>query len=105
MHKHLPRTFRITTGDVILQTITACIAEVISANHLDKHVAEQRALSGECLGRGRTQLVIIRGLLTVGWDMRFIPHGSFMHLTFQLDEIEKQVTKWQAWFMNGSAGM
>lgn len=102
VHKHLPRMFRITTGDVVLQTITLCIKGVISANYLDKNDMKQREISGELLGQVRAQLVIIRGLLTVGWDMRFISHGSFMHLTNQLDEIEKQVTRWQTWFLRSS---
>lgn len=85
-----------------MQTITTCIKGVVTANYLDKHDVEQRSLSGESLGRVRAQLVIIRGLLTVGWDMRFISHGSFMQLTNQLDEIEKQVTRWQAWFLQVS---
>jgi hypothetical protein len=103
VHKHLPRRFRITTGDVVLQTITTCIRDIISANYLDKNDVEQRVLSGELLGQVRAQLVVIRGLLTVGWDMRFISHGSFMHLTTQLDEIEKQATRWQAWFLKSSS--
>ncbi|HAV6637275.1 MULTISPECIES: four helix bundle protein [Serratia] len=103
VHKHLPRSFKITTGDVILQTITTCIKGVITANYLDKNNAEQRLLSGDSLGQVRTQLVIARGLLTVGWDMRFISHGSFMQLTSQLDGIEKQVTRWQAWFLQVSS--
>lgn len=86
-----------------MQTITTCIKGVITANYLDKNNAEQRLLSGDSLGQVRTQLVIVRGLLTVGWDMRFISHGSFMQLTSQLDEIEKQVTRWQAWFLQVSS--
>ncbi|WP_269429062.1 hypothetical protein [Yersinia rohdei] len=35
--------------------------------------------------------------------MEFISHGTFMTLTTKRDEIEKQLTRWQGWFL--SAGL
>lgn len=99
IHKHLPRAFRMTTGDSILQGLTECIKGVVLANYTDKNDADQRIFAGEKLGVVRAEIVIIRGLLTVGWNMRFISHGAFMNLTVKLDEIEKQITRWQAWFL------
>lgn len=100
-HYHLPRAFKLTTGEGILQEITACIKGIILANHGDKNNPVQRKQAAEHLGAVRASLVVIRGMLTVGWGMKFIAHGAFMRLTTHLDGIEKQVTSWQRWFVDG----
>lgn len=100
MHKHLPKPFRMTTGEMILHDITGCIKGVILANCVDKQVVAQRELAASHLGMVRADLVVVRGLLTVGWNMTFISHGAFMTLTTKLDEIEKQITRWQCWFLS-----
>ena len=102
-HKHLPRPFRFTTGEAILQEITACIKGVILANNVNKHEKNACLLAGKRLEETRASLVVIRGMLTVGWGMAFIAHGNFMRLTQQLDTVEKQVTRWQQWFVARSA--
>lgn len=103
-HRHLPRAFRMTTGEAILQEITDCIKQVILANNADKQDAGQRSQSVQYLRYTRASLVVIRGLLTLGWGMTFIAHGAFMRLTTILDSAEKQITCWQGWFMRRDAG-
>ncbi|MBL5829434.1 hypothetical protein [Serratia fonticola] len=102
VHKHLPRPFRMTTGEAILQEITGCIKGVILANNVDKNEVAQCALAVQYLGDTRASLVVIRGMLTLGWGMKLIAHGLFMRLTLLLDSAEKQVTRWQKWFMTRS---
>lgn len=99
VHKHLPRPFRMTTGETILQEITTCIKGVILANHVNKNEREQCLLAGKYLGGTRASLIVIRGMLTLGWGNKMIAHGAFMRLTQLLDSAEKQVTRWQQWFM------
>ncbi|OAT38049.1 hypothetical protein M988_3787 [Hafnia paralvei ATCC 29927] len=65
-----------TTGEAILQEITDCIKQVILANNADKQDAGQRSQSVQYLGCTRASLVVIRGLLTLGWGMTFIAHCS-----------------------------
>lgn len=45
-HRHLPRAFRMTTGEAILQEITDCIKQVILANNADKTAQSVSAVSG-----------------------------------------------------------
>lgn len=98
-HKHLPRPFRMTTGEDILKEITQCIKKVILANLVDKNHPEQRVIASTYLADTRAGLVVIRGMLTVGWSLKFIAHGLFIKLTQILDPIEKQVTRWCQWFL------
>lgn len=104
MHRHLPKPFRMTTGEMILHDITCCIKGVILANCVDKQVIAQRELAASHLRKVRADLVVVRGLLTVGWNMTFISHGAFMALTTKLDEIEKQITRWHGWFLSSESG-
>ncbi|WP_236874206.1 four helix bundle protein [Citrobacter portucalensis] len=104
IHKHLPKPFRMTTGEMILHEISGCIKRVILANYVDKKITVQREKAAGYLESVRADLVVIRGLLTVGWNMMFISHGNFMVLTTKLDEIEKQITRWHSWFLAGVDG-
>lgn len=99
-HKHLPRPFRMTTGEDILKEITHCIKRVILANLVDKQDIVQRQMASGYLADTRAALVVVRGMLTIGWNIKFIAHGTFMRLTQLLDLIEKQVTRWQGWFLH-----
>lgn len=103
-HRHLPRAFRMTTGEAILQEITYCIKQVILANHADKQDTRQRSQSVQYLGCTWASLVVIRGLLTLGRGMTFITNCAFMRLTTLLDSAEKQITRWQGWFMRRDGG-
>ncbi|WP_145525968.1 hypothetical protein [Yersinia rohdei] len=64
---------------------------------MDKQESVQRRVAAGHLGSVRADLVVIRGL-TLGWNMTFISHGTFMTLTTKRDDIEKQLTRWQGWF-------
>ena len=99
-HKHLPRPFRMTTGEDILNEITHCIKMVILANLVDKNNSVERVTASSYLANARAALVVIRGMLTVGWSLKFIAHGVFMKLTQMLDSTEKQMTRWYQWFLN-----
>ncbi|MCS3490663.1 hypothetical protein [Enterobacter sp. SLBN-59] len=89
-----------TTGETILKDIALCIKKVILANGVEKKIYSERVTAANHLAEVRANLVVTRGLLTLGWALSFISHGAFMSLTSQMDEIEKQTTKWHAWFMN-----
>lgn len=92
-----------TTGEMILHDITCCIKGVVLANCVDKQIIAQRELAASQLRKVRADLLVVRGLLTVGWNMTFISHGAFMVLTTKLDEIEKQITRWQGWFLSSES--
>ncbi|WP_145489993.1 hypothetical protein [Yersinia rohdei] len=54
---------------------------------MDKQESVQRRVAAGHLGSVRADLVVIRGL-TLGWNMAFISHGTFMTLTTKRDDIE-----------------
>lgn len=100
IHKPLPEAFRMTTGEIILKEIASCIRNAIVANSVNKQSIPEREKAAILLMDVKASLVVIRGLLTVGWHMSFISHGAFIAITITIDEIEKQVSKWYGWFLN-----
>lgn len=98
IHRHLPKSFRLTTSEDILKEITHCVKCVILANNSDKKQIKKREQASDALGLVRMSLMTARGLMTLGWNMKFISHGAFINLTDLLNGIEKQATRWQAWF-------
>lgn len=102
IHKHLPKPFRLTTGERVLVELTGCVRYVVLANAIDKQ-SDTECVKAVCyLQDARASLSVVRGLLTIGWGMSFISHGALMQLTESLDGIEKQATGWQQWFAGKS---
>lgn len=99
-HRHLPRPYKLTTGEAILTEITECVRKIILANQVNKNEHADRKQAAGMLSEVRASLVVIRGMLTLGWGMKFISHGAFMILTTQLDSVEKQITRWHGWFLS-----
>ncbi|VEN40723.1 unnamed protein product [Callosobruchus maculatus] len=90
------------------------LSDGLVLSYYDSHTnyvdAGQRSQSVQHLGCTRASLVVIRGLLTLGWGMTFIAHGAFMRLTTLLDSAEKQITRWQVltedrWLYAGLAAL
>lgn len=102
-HQHLPKAFRLTTGERILHEITACLGHVAAANFAGKADMEgRRRAAGELL-RLRERLEVIRALLTLAWELAFLSHHSMAALNADLDELGKQATRWGQWFEKGNA--
>jgi hypothetical protein len=102
-HQHLPKAFRLTTGEQILREITACIGCVASANFVNKKDAEARRHAAATLVVMRERLEVIRAFLILAWELKAISHHTLADLNGRLDELGKQATRWQQWFVESIA--
>jgi hypothetical protein len=102
-HQNLPKAFRLTTGEQILREITVCLGCVASANFVNKADNNARRLAAEKLIVMRERLEVIRAFLILAWELKAISHHTLADLNGGLDELGKQATRWQQWFLAGIA--
>jgi hypothetical protein len=103
VHQHLPKAFRLTTGEQVLREITACLGCVASANFVNKaDTGERRKAAGQLMLM-RERLEVIRAFLILAWEIQALSHHALADLNGRLDELGKQATRWQQWFSGSAA--
>lgn len=98
-HERFPKSFRFTTGERILNQLDDCMHMVIECNLLDKTNHAQCELAVEKLRSVRSTLIVVRSFLHNAWRLKVVSHKALTEFHIRLDVIEKQVTKWQQWFV------
>lgn len=102
IHAGLPKPFRFTTGECILNETTACLKQVTLANQCRKDEPAGRARAVEALGELRASIEVIRSYLLVAWQLKLLSHGGLHELTGTLESVSKQAARWQQWFERGA---
>jgi hypothetical protein len=97
-HQHLPKAFRLTTGEQILREITTCLGCIAAANFVNKSDPDARLRAARELIHMRERLEVIRAFLILAWELKAVSHHSLADLSARLDELSKQATRWQQWF-------
>ena len=88
-HQHLPKAFR----------MTVCLGCVAAANFVNKSDEEARRQAAGQLMLMRERLEVIRAFLILAWELRAVSHHTLADLNGRLDELGKQATRWQQWFV------
>jgi hypothetical protein len=105
IHQNLPKAFRQTTGEQILREVTTCLGCVASANFVNKNDVEARGHAARQLGIMRERLEVIRAFLILAWELQAVSHHGLADLNGRLDELGKQATRWQQWFLQSEAAL
>ncbi|EHJ9985786.1 four helix bundle protein [Vibrio parahaemolyticus] len=98
-HQHLPRAFRFTTGDQILNELTQSIRCSVQANLYGKLSAGKKS-AFEWLLELNASLDVVQSLLMLAWELKFLSHGALVLLTEQLESVQRQVAGWRKWFQS-----
>ena len=98
VHANMPRPFRNSIGEGILDELSAIMRLIIMVNTTDKTSSIERMEASRLLREVRARVEVLRGFLMAGWSLKTISHKHIGALTIQLESISKQATKWQGWF-------
>lgn len=98
VHANMPRPFRNSFGEGILDELSAIMRLIILVNTTDKTSLPERTEASRLLREVRARVEVLRGFLMAGWSLKTISHKHIGALTIQLESISKQATKWQGWF-------
>lgn len=101
IHNGLPKAFRFTTGESILQEITLCLKQITIANHCQKKDMAGRAKASQALSEVRASIEVIRSYLLLAWQLKLLSPGGLHELTGNLESVSKQAARWQQWFDTG----
>jgi hypothetical protein len=97
-HQHLPKSFRITTGDEILRLLTDGLGQVAVANYAGKSL-DERLEAASALQKLRQSIEKIRALVTLAWNLKFISHQTMHELNEGLNQLGRQAAKWRDWLI------
>jgi hypothetical protein len=95
-HKNLPKIFRVTMGEYIMEELSKCMKIVVMAN-LKKN-REDYKKSAKLLKNLRVRIEILKSYFLIAWDMKLISHQFFADINDRLEEVSKEASKWYDWF-------
>ncbi|MBN9397936.1 diversity-generating retroelement protein Avd [Candidatus Saccharibacteria bacterium] len=84
-----PKKQRFVLGQQIETSALACLRLIIQANNLKN--PEKTLLKLDDLN---TELEVLRGLLRIGFEMKFLSAKSLGHITKRIDEVGKMTGGW-----------
>lgn len=100
-HKHMPKYFRVTLGDRIMNEMTDGMKLITKAN-FEKDITKDFEEGAQHLQELRAGIEILKTYFVVAWEMEFISHGFYIELSGKLKEVSKQATSWHKWFRKKS---
>ncbi len=97
-HPHLPKLVRVTLGEDVLRGMSHCLQLIVILNYYKKVEGKRERLSLYLLElQGRIE--VIKGLLLILWEMKFISSGFYAEMFRQMEEVSKQVSGWGRWLL------
>lgn len=96
IHKNLPKIFRVTMGEYIMEELSKCMKIIVKANL--KKSKEDYKKSAKLLKNLRVRIEILKSYFLIAWDMKFISHQFFADINDRLEEISKEASSWHNWF-------
>ena len=96
IHKNLPKIFRVTMGEYIMEELSKCMKIVVMANF--KKSKEDYKKSAKLLKNLRVRIEILKSYFLIAWDMKFISHQFFADINDRLEEVSKEASSWHDWF-------
>jgi hypothetical protein len=96
IHKNLPKIFRVTMGEYIMEELSKCMKIVVMANL--KKSKDDYIKSAKLLKNLRVRIEILKSYFLIAWDMKFISHQFFADIDDRLEEISKEASSWHNWF-------
>jgi len=96
IHKNLPKIFRVTMGEYIMEELSKCMKIIVKANL--KKSKEDYIKSTKLLKNLRVRIEILKSYFLIAWDMNFISHQFFADINDRLEEISKEASSWHNWF-------
>lgn len=103
IHQNLPKLFRVTIGEHIMEELSDGMKLIVMANFNRKN-AVQIDESKKFLLSLRGKIELLKAYFLIGWEMKFISHGFFSEINDALEIISKQAYSWSEWFEKQKVG-
>ena len=98
IHEGMPKSFRVTVGEKVLNRLSNTMHSVVLANNVDKKTKIGRDRALVYLSELRADIEIVSAFILLGWKLRFISNAMIAELSERLIQISQQAVKWEKWF-------
>lgn len=99
IHESMPKSFRVTVGEKVLNRLSNTMHSVVLANNVDKKTKIGRDRALVHLSELRADIEIVSAFILLGWKLRFISNAMIAELSERLIQISQQAVKWEKWFL------
>lgn len=99
IHEGMPKSFRVTVGEKVLNRLSNTMHSVVLANNVDKKTKIGRDRALVYLSELRADIEIVSAFILLGWKLRFISNAMIAELSERLIQISQQAVKWEKWFL------
>ena len=99
IHESMPKSFRVTVGEKVLNRLSNTMHSVVLANNVDKKTKIGRDRALVYLSELRADIEIVSAFILLGWKLRFISNAMIAELSERLIQISQQAVKWEKWFL------
>ncbi len=96
-HGNMPKLFRITIGENILDELSVMMRYITMVNFNKNEKNGQKSV--ELLQDIRGRIEVVKTYFLLGWQMKFISNGFYANLSKRIISISKQATKWQQFLL------
>lgn len=100
IHEGMPKSFRITVGEKVLDRLSNAMHSIVLANNVDKKTKEGREQGSLYLAHLRGDIEIALAFILLGWKLRFVSNAVMAELSERFENISYQALKWEKWFLS-----
>ena len=100
IHDGMPKSFKITVGEKVLDRLSNAMHSIVLANNVDKKTKEGRLQGSLYITQLRGDIEIALAFILLGWKLRFVSNGAIAELSERFENISQQALRWEKWFLN-----
>lgn len=100
IHDGMPKSFKITVGEKVLDRLSNAMHLIVLANNVDKKTKEGREQGSLYLAHLRGDIEIALAFILLGWKLRFVSNAVMAELSERFENISYQALKWEKWFLS-----
>lgn len=100
IHEGMPKSFKITVGEKVLDRLSNAMHLIVLANNVDKKTKEGREQGSLYLAHLRGDIEIALAFILLGWKLRFVSNAVMAELSERFENISYQALRWEKWFLN-----
>lgn len=100
IHDGMPKSFKITVGEKVLDRLSNAMHLIVLANNVDKKTKVGREQGSLYLAHLRGDIEIALAFILLGWKLRFVSNAVMAELSERFENISYQALRWEKWFLN-----
>lgn len=100
IHQGMPKSFRVTVGEKVLDRLSRAMHSTVVANSFDKKTKDGREKAVSCIVKLRADIEIASAFVLLGWKLRFVSNAAIAELSEEFQNIIQQALKWEKWLVN-----